>query len=264
MRCGVVVLAGGSGSRFGGGVKKQYLKIGRKPLLAHSIETFERCDEVDAIVVVAAAGDENYCREQVIDRYGYKKTADVVTGGKERYHSVYAGLSALQKLRKTKGKKDASADGGSFVLIHDGARPFVTSAMTERVLAGVRQHGACVCAVPVKDTIKIADDAGFVTDTPDRRTLYAMQTPQAFSFDLIHDAYAALIEDEKRFFGDARREEGAAADDFSRFLARLTDDAMVVEHNHPAQKIFLTEGSYTNIKITTPDDLAVAEALCHG
>lgn len=221
-----VVLSGGKGLRMGGPVRKQYLSLGGKPLLVHSLEAFER-SSVDEIVLVTGSEDIGYVSEEIVKPYHIHKVRQIVPGGKERYHSVYEGLKA--------------AGNCSLVLIHDGARPLVTEAVIERAVDGARMWRACVVGMPVKDTIKVADQDGLAASTPDRRYLWQVQTPQAFSYELIKAAYDKLL-------GDERLQEG------------ITDDAMVVEH-HTDVKVKLIEGSYENIKVTTPEDLRIAEAL---
>lgn len=286
IRCAAVVLAAGSGSRMQkalsrerdasaaeahGASKKQFLSLGGKPLICHSLAVFEAAGLIGDIILVTGKEDVPFCEKEIVAAYGFSKVRRVVAGGKERYHSVYAGLKALKDLQEDKDNAGKAA-GPSYVMIHDGARPFVTEDILARAYQGVSTHGACVCAMPVKDTIKIADENAFVTETPDRRTLWQMQTPQAFAFDLIHDAYAALLADEAHAAADAHAARPEDDTYFSAdaqgsllgFFSRLTDDAMVVERYAPAQRIFLAEGAYTNIKITTPEDLAYAGALLPG
>lgn len=215
-----IILAGGSGTRMGGICKKQYMLLGRKPLLYYSLKTFqESC--VDEIVLVT--NEAEYCREEIIQKYRLDKVTKIVPGGKERYHSVYAGLLA--------------AAGCSYVLIHDGARPFVTEAMIDDSLKTVKTYQACIVGMPVKDTIKIADDEGFSVQTPDRAKVWQIQTPQTFFYPLILKAYEKILKEQPQ---------------------GITDDAMAVEYGNFA-KVKLIQGSYENIKITTPEDMKIAE-----
>ncbi len=218
-----IVLAGGSGKRMGLSVKKQYIEICNKPLLYYSVHAFEKSD-VDEIVLVVTPGDETYVKEEIVEKYGFKKVSAIVPGGKERYNSVYEGLKVTQ---------------GDYVLIHDGARAFVTKEIIRRAMDGAKEYGACVVGMPVKDTIKVVDDDGCVKDTPERSSLWMVQTPQAFFYPLIKDAYEKVL---------------------AKDATGVTDDAMVVELATD-QKVKLIEGSYDNIKVTTIDDLDVAENI---
>ena len=225
-----VVLAAGRGKRMHTEVAKQYLPIGGKPLLCYSLEAFENSG-VDQIVLVTGEEDLNYCRREIVEKFGFKKVKQIVAGGKERYHSVFFGLTALSDRL---GPED-------IVLIHDGARPMVDEGIINRTIADAEQYGAAVAAMPVKDTIKVADRDGFSNATPDRSTLWQIQTPQTFCFGLIYAAYSKLLSDESLQKG-------------------ITDDAMVVEA-FSSVKVKLTEGSYRNIKVTTPEDILIAECL---
>lgn len=218
-----VVLAAGAGKRMNSTVHKQYVLLDEKPVLYYALKAFEE-SETTEIILVVGAGEEEYCRTQIIDKYGIGKIRAIVQGGRERYHSVYAGLMAAQ--------------GADYVLIHDGARPLVTTDMIGRCIACVRTGQPCVVGMPVKDTIKVVDGDGFAKETPDRRTLWQMQTPQTFPYRMIMDAYEKII----------------AADD-----GTVTDDAMVLE-KVTGQRVKVIEGSYQNLKITTPEDLLVASA----
>ncbi len=223
---GAVILAGGQGKRMQSDVQKQYMMLCGKPLIVYALEAFEK-SPVDVLVLVTAAGEEAYAKQEIVDAYGITKVRAVVAGGKERYHSVYEGLKALE--------------GCDYVLIHDGARPLVTADVLERAIDGARKYRACVVGMPVKDTIKIADDAGFSESTPDRSRLWQIQTPQAFSYSLVRQAYDQIMENPALQIG-------------------ITDDAMVVESRTEC-KVCLIEGSYENLKVTTPEDLILAEAL---
>ena len=181
---------------------------------------------------MTGADEIAYCEKEIVKKYEFSKVIRVVAGGKERYHSVYEGLRALREFF-------AEEDG--IVLIHDGARPLVTQDIISRTIEGSRFTGACVAAMPVKDTIKVADSDGFAAMTPNRSTLWQMQTPQTFVYSLVAGAYEKLLSDEA-------------------FQKGVTDDAMVVE-TICGGKVKLTQGSYENIKVTTPEDMIVAECL---
>ncbi|KIL34512.1 2-C-methyl-D-erythritol 4-phosphate cytidylyltransferase [Cohnella kolymensis] len=221
MTWGAVVVAAGRGTRMRAGENKPYLLLGGRPVLAHTLDAFERCPAVASIVVIAAPGEEARAAE-LVRAEGFHKVTSIETGGRERQQSVFAGLSALD------------TDG---VLVHDAARPFVTSAHIESCCRAAQAHGASALAVPVKDTIKVSDGKGFIVDTPDRSTLWSVQTPQAFS-------RIELIEAHRR-----AQSGGTPA----------TDDAMLLERM--GRKIAIVVGDYTNFKITTPEDLLLAEML---
>ncbi|MFC5700940.1 2-C-methyl-D-erythritol 4-phosphate cytidylyltransferase [Cohnella faecalis] len=219
MRWGAVVVAAGRGTRMGAADNKPYLPIAGRPVLAYTLEAFERCDAVETVVIVAAPGEEERARE-LVAKEGFRKTAAVVTGGAERQDSVLAGVNALD------------TDG---VLVHDAARPLVEPERIAACCRSAEENGAAALAVPVKDTIKVTDKDGFMVATPDRSALWAVQTPQAF-------ARAELIEAHR-----LAREAGAAA----------TDDTMLMELL--GRTVAVVPGDYRNLKITTPEDLLVAE-----
>lgn len=223
MKTTAIVLAAGSGKRMNSKVHKQYLMLAGKPVLYYALKAFEESGITD-IVLVTGHGETEYCRRELVEKFSITKVTAIVEGGKERYHSVYEGLKA--------------AEGTDYVLIHDGARPFVDAGLIERMMDEVEKYEACVAAVPVKDTIKIADSDGFVKETPDRNLLWQIQTPQAFSYPLILDAYEKL---------------------FARGEVSVTDDSMVLERM-TEHKVKIVQGSYQNLKITTPEDLVAAEA----
>ena len=218
-----VVLCAGRGTRMNSEVQKQYLLIKGKPVVYYSLIAFEKCPFIDEIVLVTGKEEIEYCRHEIIEKYNLKKVKSIVAGGKERYHSVFEGLKAI-------GCCD-------YVYIHDGARPFIDQELLQRACDSVRIHKACVVGMPVKDTIKISGQDGFADHTPDRSKLWMVQTPQVFQYSLVYQAYDKIM----KYPG-----------------IQVTDDAMVVEQMGHA-KIKLVEGSYKNIKITTPEDLEIAE-----
>ena len=230
MKTTAIVLAGGSGKRMNSAVKKQFLTICDKPLLYYSLKAFEE-SFIDSIILVASEEDKNYCQEEIIDKCHFQKVEKIVSGGKERYHSVANGVMAA-------GETD-------YIFIHDGARPFVTQNMLKQLLHEVQKSSACVAGMPVKDTIKIADTDGYIETTPRRDLVWMIQTPQVFSYELISKAYAILIKEE-----EALLKKGIS----------ITDDAMVVE-TLLGERVKLVEGSYKNIKITTPEDIGIAEGF---
>ena len=224
-----IVLSGGKGKRMGGDVPKQYMELEGYPLIYYTLKAFEE-SFIESIVLVCAEGEEEYCRKELVDAYGFTKVRKIVCGGAERYHSVMAGLKVCE---------------ADYVFIHDGARIFPAEEMLERLYADVKECGACVAAVPVKDTIKLADEKGFVKETPDRGRLWQVQTPQVFERKLITDAYEEMIAKESELI---------------RQGIHITDDAMAVEmFGHVPVKLSL--GTYENIKITTPEDLKIAAGI---
>ena len=223
--CTAIVLSAGQGKRMGTAVQKQYIELEGKPIVAHTLEVFQRSEVIDEILLVVGKGQEEYCRKDIIEKYHLDKVKKIIEGGAERYHSVYCGLKEVRK------------DG--YVFIHDGARPFVTEEILRKSYEAVCEYPACVIGMPVKDTIKIADKEGFSNETPERDKVWQIQTPQVFEVKLIRDAYETLLQSGK---------------------TKVTDDAMVVE-TVLGMKVRLVEGSYENIKITTPEDLEIAEVI---
>lgn len=219
-----IVLAAGRGSRMKSEIQKQYMNVGEKPLIYYAMKAFEE-SSVDQIILVSGKAEVDYCRKEIVEHYGFRKVTAVVAGGEERYHSVYEGLKA--------------AADSSYVLIHDGARPCISIENIEDAIAGAKAYQACVLGVPVKDTIKLADEKQYAAQTPDRSLLWAIQTPQAFSTPLILQAYQKLLNDPKQY-------------------PQVTDDAMVLECTM-GQKVKLIQGNYENIKVTTPEDILLAE-----
>lgn len=220
-KCTAIVLSAGQGRRMGTKVQKQYLEIEGKPVLYYSLYAFEQSPLIDEIILVVGENQQEYCEKEIISKYHISKVKRIVKGGAERYHSVWNGLQEV-----TEG----------YVFIHDGARPFITRDIIRRAYEEVLQSKACVVGMPVKDTIKIADLQGYAESTPDRNLLWMIQTPQVFETTLIKEAYSRLM---------------------SQKEIHVTDDAMVVEQML-GSKVKLVEGSYENIKITTPEDLQIA------
>lgn len=253
-----VVLAGGSGSRMNSRTKKQYMQIQGKPLIYYSLAAFEK-SIIEKVVLVCSPGDEQYCKENIVDKYGLHKVVAIVSGGKERYNSVFEGLKALA-LNQVESALSASCkdaglqekpDNTGYVLIHDGARPFVTPQIIERAYETAVKYRACVVGMPSKDTVKIADENGFVSTTPKRSLVWNVQTPQAFEFSLVYNAYKKIIEMTGNC--DNNVENGCSNTGNNKTL-EITDDAMVVEYTGGVP-VKLVEGSYSNIKITTIEDL---------
>lgn len=219
-----IIVAAGKGLRMNLDVNKQYIKIDGIPILARTIQAFEECSQVDEIILVVNEYDIVYCKQNIIDAFGFSKVKTIVSGGAERQESVYNGLLQLNK-------------ACDIVLIHDGARPFIDSDGIIKSIQAADMFGAACIAVPVKDTIKSADDEGFVHMTLDRSKLWSIQTPQTFKYDIVMQAHQSAAE--AGFKG--------------------TDDAVLVERL--GHRLKLVTGSYYNIKITTKEDLVLAEAI---
>jgi len=225
-----IILAAGQGKRMNMPVAKQFIMLEEKPVIYYSVKAFEESC-VDDIILICGQGQVSYCKDHILKSYGFKKIRQIVEGGTERYDSVHKGLLAIK-----------STD---YVLIHDGARPFISVALINEVIKAVHESKACIVAAPVKDTIKIVDEGGWIKDTPNRKLLWAAQTPQAFEFGLIKKAYEALFNTDESL----RR--------------NITDDAMVFDMfiNMPVKVV---KGDYYNIKITTPEDLIFAKGILKG
>ena len=219
-----IVVAGGSGSRMGTSTKKQNLKIKDKEILVYTVECFQNMPEIQEIVVVTGKEDITYVEKLLKDTYKLNKVSYIVAGGKERQDSVYNGIQAA----------DEKSD---YLVIHDGARPLITKEVVRAGLDMAYDHRASIIAVPVKDTIKLVSKDGKVEDTPDRSSLWSVQTPQIFEKELIIHAH------------EYAKEHGLS----------VTDDSMLVEAI--GVPVYIVEGEYTNIKITTPEDLIIAEKM---
>ena len=227
-----VIVAAGAGRRMNGPVRKQYMDISGYPVLYYTLKAFEESC-VDAVIIVTAGSEQDYVRHEIVEKYGFKKVTRVCEGGRERYDSVYAGIL----------KADTE-----YIMIHDGVRMLVTPQLINRCADVVRKTGACVTAVPVKDTIKEAEkvqdgaDAGkpVIKRTPDRANLYQVQTPQCFRTKIILDAF----------------EKYYSLPEESRIP--VTDDSVLVE-TYTEQRVVVAEGDYRNIKITTIEDVGLAE-----
>ena len=219
----VIVTAAGQGVRMGTGIKKQYHALAGKPVLFYALETFARMPIIGSIIIVVSPGDESYCRENIVRLHGLTKVHAVVTGGLSRQESVYNGLRALPEETR-------------LVLIHDGVRPLFDGNNTDALLEAAVIYGAATLAVPPKDTVKLVKEKKVVLTLP-RDELWLTQTPQAFKYEIIMSAH-----------------EKAHKSGF-----KSTDDASLVEAS--GQTVKIIEGSYENIKITTPEDLFIAGAI---
>ena len=223
-----LVPAAGMGKRMGAGCNKQYLLLNEEPILAHTLRVFEQAPFIDGIFVVSPEQEIPYCRTEVVERYGFSKVRAIVAGGAERQHSVFNGIRAIE-----------GAEDDDLVLIHDGVRPFVPAGVLKSAAEAAEKFGAAVVAVPVKDTVKVARN-GIVAQTPPREELWLAQTPQAFRFGLISAAHRAA--EAEGFLG--------------------TDDASLVERQ--GWPLHVVMGDYRNIKITTPEDMILAQAFLKG
>ena len=225
-----IVLAAGVGSRMKSEKAKQFLEVAGHEVLYYSLRAFDEHPEVDSIVLVTKEEFVEHCQKELVERYQFAKVRNICIGGKERYDSVYQGLSAIG----AEGEND-------IVLIHDGAPPFVTAEMISTSIACARECGACTVGVPAKDTIKIVDTDHYGVETPERKFVYQIQTPQTFQVPLLRRAYETMYEAKRN--GDTHN---------------ITDDTMLVEQ-YAGVRCKVVEGAYENIKITTPEDLAIAE-----
>lgn len=220
---GVVIVAAGTGSRMNMGINKQFIKLEGKEIIAYTIEKFYNNSNIEDIVVVVKEDESEFFKKEILDKYNFKNVK-IAYGGKERQDSVYNGLKLL----------DEKCD---VVLIHDGARPFVSDKIIDKSIEEAKEHKAIVVGVPVKDTIKVIDNDKNIVDTPNRSVLWAVQTPQTFDYNILIDAYKDAFKN--KFYG--------------------TDDAMLVERI--GHKVKMLEGSYNNIKITTQEDLNVGSQI---
>ncbi len=230
MKTQAIVLAGGKGKRMGGSTPKQYLMLKEKPVLYYSLKAFED-SFVDEVILVCGEGEEEYCRKEIVLKYGFSKVIKIVAGGKERFDSVYKGLEA--------------SNGCDYVYIHDGARPLVSQYILERCQHYVEKYRAAVAGAKAKDTIKLDDGDGFIESTPDRDRVWLMQTPQVFEYNLIKNSYEKLIKDRDRLISAG---------------VNVTDDTMVAKmYGNVDAK--LVENPDPNLKITTPEDRKIAGFL---
>ena len=225
MKTAAIITAAGAGVRMGGDQAKQFVDLGGRPVLAVTVERFQVCPDIEGIILVVPPGREEYCRDEIVKKYHLAKVEKVVAGGERRQDSVRRGLEA------TEGRYP-------LVLIHDGARPLVSSDLIRRIVKAMNQYRAVIPALTATETIKEADQAGVVMKTHDRRTLWLVQTPQAFRFEDILEAH--------------RRAQKEHWED-------MTDDALLMERM--GVPVNIIEGSEENIKITTPRDLELARFL---
>lgn len=248
-RCTAVILAGGSGSRMHSDVAKQFMLLCGKPLLWYSLHAVQRSEIIDDCILVAGRADDTvggswphtleYVRREIVEKYGFTKVDAIIPGGSERCWSVENAMAVLRD--GVEGGRVPNRDG--YVFIHDSARPFLTEEILSRTYEAVQRYRACVAAMPSKDTVKLADEECFAAFTPPRSQVWTIQTPQVFETCLIAAAYGRLREHYPQ-----------------TVQAPVTDDASVVELFSDVP-VKLVEGSYQNIKITTREDIRIAEAF---
>lgn len=218
-----IVAAAGKGSRMKLKTSKQFIEIYDNPILYYTLNMLSRCNMINEIVITASHDEIEYCRKEIVQKYKFSKVSAVIEGGSDRQRSVYNALKAIHNC--------------DIVLIHDGVRPFIDERIITDGIKYARLYGASACGVSPKDTIKIKKNDGFSLETLDRSTLFCVQTPQIFKYDIILDCHEKAALDELKF----------------------TDDTAVVEQY--GHKVYLYEGSYDNIKITTREDLITAKYL---
>ncbi len=220
----VIIVAAGKGKRMNVDINKQYIKLRDKEIIAYAMAAFDKNKEIDEIVVVIRKEEERFFMEHILNKYKFNKKIKIAYGGVERQDSVYNGLKKI-------------SNACEIVFIHDGARPFVSEEIIQNMIKEVKENKAVVVGVPVKDTIKVVDEENIINRTPERKYIWAVQTPQGFEYDLIKKAYEKAYEE--NYYG--------------------TDDAMLVEKlGYPVKMIM---GSYENIKITTKEDISFGEEI---
>lgn len=225
-----IVLAAGQGKRMNTPVAKQFLSLQGKPVVYYSLKAFEE-SKVDDIILVTGRDQVDYCRKEIVEHHCFRKVSKIIEGGQERYDSVFGALKEVTAV--------------DYVLIHDGARPFLSQKLIQTMIEEVQEYKACIVGAPVKETIKVIDSEGYIISTPNRNTLWSAQTPQAFEFEAIKKAYEEFYKE------------------IDKVRLGITDDAMVYEAymKKPVKMLF---GDYSNIKLTTPEDLILAESILNN
>jgi 2-C-methyl-D-erythritol 4-phosphate cytidylyltransferase len=224
MRTDAIIVAAGKGQRMGGRVRKQFMSLDGLPLLLYTLKVFEEFEGIDHVHLVLNREDFEYCMEELIQKYGIGKVFQLVPGGKRRQDSVWNGLKAIE------GRCD-------MVIVHDGVRPFVSFDILRRLMAAMKKAQAVITAIPALDTVKRVDGRGYVAETLPRNALFLIQTPQGFRYEVITEAYRRALK------------EGIQG----------TDDAYFVERM--GIRVRAIEGSPFNIKVTTPEDIALAHYI---
>ncbi|MBN4051021.1 MAG: 2-C-methyl-D-erythritol 4-phosphate cytidylyltransferase [Alkaliphilus sp.] len=231
-----IIVAAGKGTRMGRGINKQFLLLEGKPILAHTIKAFEECESIDEIIIIVTKGEIDYCRGNIIEKFGCTKVTKIVVGGSERVSSVFRGLSEV-----------SSYD--SIITVHDGARPLITSSQISECVETAKKLGSAVLAVQVKDTIKIVSPDMEIERTLKRSELWAIQTPQSFHYSVIMKAYETYMERKLENRDNVDRQS----------YHHPTDDSSLVEQI--GIKVHVIKGDYENLKITTPEDIIVASEI---
>ncbi len=219
-----IVMAAGRGSRMKSDINKVYLDLLGKPVLYYSLKAFEK-SRIHEVIIVVSPGDEDYVQKEIVEAYDLRKVTKIVTGGKERFESVSNGI-------------DACPEEG-YIFIHDGARPFILPEQINTCIKETARYKACAVAMPVKDTIRIVDEEGYSSLTPNRNYVWQMQTPQCFLLSEAKKAYKVMMESGDR---------------------DITDDVMVLER-YGNRRSKMIPGSYDNIKLTTPEDMVIGESI---
>ncbi|AEB74885.1 2-C-methyl-D-erythritol 4-phosphate cytidylyltransferase [Clostridium botulinum] len=218
-----IIVAAGRGSRMKADINKQFIELDGKPILYYTLKKFQDNNFIDKIVLVLAKEEIEYCKKNILNKYSLDKVKKIVKGGSTRQESVINGILA--------------SEGSDIVLIHDGARPFVEDRVINDGIKYANLYGACACGVSVKDTIKVKREDGFSTETLKREKLFSVQTPQSFKYNLILESHRKVLSEK----------------------IQVTDDTSVVENC--GHEVYLYEGSYNNIKITTPEDLVIGKTI---
>ena len=224
MKIVALIAAAGKGRRMNSRISKSFIPVSGKPILAYTIDIFEKCKSIDKIYLIVSPEEKEICHKNVILRYKFSKVQELVDGGDTRQDSIYNGLKALDK-------------DTDIIVIHDGVRPLVEETIIQDSIEEAQKYGAAIAAIPIKDTVKKSDNNFYISKTLNREEIWRAQTPQTFKYDIILPAYHQAYKD--------------------KYLA--TDDAAIVEkYGH---KVKLIIGPEENIKITTPFDLIVAEVF---
>ena len=226
LKATAIIVAGGTGSRMGSEIPKQFLEVLGKPVISYTLNAFSKCDEITDIIIVTLPEYLMYCKD-IVDTFGFKKVRTIVPGGCNRCESVRNGLKEVK-------------DDCEIVAVHDGVRPMIEPKVISNAIITASEYGCAAVGVKMKDTIKVADNNGFISHTADRDMLWQIQTPQVFKKDIINALY----------------------EDFSNDSIVATDDCFLAEQ--AGYKIKIVEGSYENIKITTPQDIYIMKGLLGG
>ena len=251
-RFSAIIVAAGTGKRMNSTVKKQYMELSSHPVLVFTLRAFEESG-VDETVIITGRDEIDYVKTEIVERNGFKKVVAVLPGGKERCDSVYEGVKYVH---------GACAPGtDAYVLIHDGVRPLVTPKMIDTCIKSVIECGACVPGVPEKDTVKEINENNEIVRTLDRKKIYRIQTPQCFELGLIFSAFESFYKE--GINAENGSQTGIMQEQRETASSAVTDDAMLVE-KYTGHKVKIIDGDYKNIKITTPEDMEMAEFYLFG